>query len=314
MGSRIKTLIEAPDGSGRIAGVNAKRLNEWPFMLDNNPVSGVKVSTNNGMKITMDANGASTPAIVRVSADGPVLIYAIGIETGGACNCTIQIQDGRTPGALMSSAINVSCLFGSQGKPLYLPEALYLDETRALRVMFTDISGQANYARPVFYAAKYTEVQYDPTMARLKERLGQRQYLTMPFFYTFKPSFVAGVAPGMSHVLANATNYEEVTISENHYFELFGIASTSTGAFAMNIVQADNGDSLIDAPNGQNYAVANSVLCGSNNFPFKFHESRLFYPATKLDLTLTDLSGSDNDIAVALIGRAIAVQMETPVG
>lgn len=314
MGSRIKTLIEAPDASGRILGVNKKRLNEYPVLLDNNPSSNVQVATSNGMKIPMLASSPSVPTIIRVSADGPVIVHALGIETLGAATCMLQLQDGRDNTTMMSSAINVACMFGSQGTPLYLPEALYLDERRALTAIFTDISGSANYARPIFHSAKYTEVQADPTMERLKARMGERQYLTMPYFYTFKPSFVQNIPAGMSRVLANATNYEEINIGTDHYFELFGISCTSTGLFGLNIVEADNGDSLIDSINGTNYAVASSCICGNGNFPFKFHESRLFHPNTKLTVTLTDLSGSDNNVAIALIGRIVATQMKQVIG
>lgn len=306
---RIKTLIEASDGSGRIVGVNIKRLNECPFFQINNPLSGVLLNTSNGNAIDMLANSPSTPAILAVSKDGPIMVHALGIERTGACTAFFQLQDGRGTTAMMNAAINAATIFGNNGQPLYLPEALYLDEGRALVATFTDISGSANSARPVLFSAKYTEIQYDPDMVRMKERMGARQYLTMPYMYTFKPDYVSGVPGGMTQLAGGATDYQEINIADNHYFELIAISATATGEFALDIVEAETGDSIIDAPQGLNYALSSRVICGDANFPFKFHEPILFNPSGKLMLTITDLSGATNNVAVTLIGRAIAVSM-----
>lgn len=299
MGSRIPTIIEDAAKTGRIIGVNRARLGEHPFFLLPNKVA----ATNS---ITVSANRSSVPSMMAVSEEGPMLIHALGHQKTGAMTCMLQIMDGQTPTSLMNNAINVGCIFGNNGQPFYFPEALYLDQGRALAARFTDISGSTNAIRPVAFGAKYTKVIYDPTLKLTRKRMQQRQFVACPYFYTIEPTNDDGVPAGASRVSANGTNNEVVNISQTHDFELFKMTFIATSSsFNINVVEAESGESIIDSPGDTNYAVSANIIMGNANFPFVFHEPRLFRGGSKLLVTLTDYSGSQNDIFICFSGRTI---------
>lgn len=301
--SKTKTIIEDPAIRGRVLGVNRARFNEFPFFLLNNGPANTNA-------VSVSANRASAPQLLSVSNEGPVIVHALAHQKTDEMTCMLQIMDGTTPTSLMNNAIHVDCIFGSRGQPLYLPEALMIDNGRALVARFTDISGANNEIWPAAFGAKYTKVINDPTLKMARKRFQNRQYLTMPYFYTITPTNSAGDTVGASVLSALGTNYEEINISQEHNFELMAMSYVSTDPqININIVEAESGESLFDAPADANYAVSAELVMGTGNFPFRFHEPRIFRSGTKLNVTLTDRSNAENAVFLCLIGRSIIKRM-----
>ena len=294
-GARIKTLIETPDGS--IAAVDPRRLAEIPFSLLTNP-------PNNSVAIP--ASSASIQRAMTVSGEGPCEVANFAHEQTGAALVNMQIQDGETVRGLMNGGIHIDTIFGSGQQPYWLPETLYLDELRSLIMTFTDISGAGNAVRPNFSAGRYLSLQIDPYMEKIRKRLEQRQYMAVPYFYTWDQGLVnGGVTVG-----ALATAQFTITVGQSEHFQIHTLTGVQTSInYDINIVDTSRGESIIDAPNNTSRAVSAGLVVGTANFPFRFHTPRLIQIGQQLLVTLTDRSGAPNTIHLTLGGRAITDKM-----
>lgn len=293
---RMPTLIESPRKDGSIIAVNKRRVAEQPyFLLTNSP--------NNSAAIL--ANQSTPMRVCTVSGEGPAQIVSLAHEKTGVALVFLQIQDGQNQRGLMNSSVHIDTIMGTGRQPYPLPEALYIDDLRSLQVTFTDISGAGNAVRMMALCSRFQTQQVDPTLARIRKRMAARQYLSTPYWYTLDGGGIGGgVAVG-----AGATVQDTVTIGQDHHFQLFQMSAVSTGLFDINIVDIARGESLISAPQDVNYAIGSELILGTANFPFKFHEPRLFQTGQKLLVTLTDRSGAPNTIFLTLGGRMVATRM-----
>jgi len=289
---KMPTLIESPRRDGSIVAVNRRRIAEQPyFLLTNVP--------NNSVPIL--ANQSSTVQVMGVSGEGPAQIVSFGHEKTGTARVFLQIQDGRTQRGLMNGACHIDTIMGTGRQPYFLPEALYIDELRSLLVTFTDISAAANAVRFSALCTRFNTQQVDPTLERIRKRMEQRQYLSVPYWYTLDAGPVV--------VGAGLTVQQAITVGQDHHFQIMQMSAVSTGLFDINIVDSQRGESLISAPQDQNYAIGSELILGNANFPYKFHESRLVQTGQRLIVTLTDRSGAPNTVNLTLGGRAIAVRL-----
>lgn len=293
--SKIPTIIDNPDGS--IRAVNLKRLNEMPFHLLSNVPSNV---------MQVPAQGSSQPTIMSISGEGPAQVHGFASENlDNRLLILIQIQDGQSIRALMNRACHVDTIFGNYtpGNRAYpLPEALYVDEQRGIIITATDFSGVANTFRPDFLTARFLSRMADPTMEKVRSRMEQRQYLSLPGFLTLDN--------GKSVVAPGATNEETITVGQDAHFEIFQITASATSPlFDLNLVNLDTGESLVEAPLSQNFAISGNLLTGNAGFPFRFHEPRFCELRSKIGVTLVNRSGAPNTIFLTLGGRSLADRM-----
>lgn len=290
-----QVLISQPNG--KITGVNARRLGHLPFMLLPNPPDN---------KIVVAANQAAAPILMSVSGDGPAQGVALMAVRDRACKISLQVEDGQNTRALMNAPIHLDCIFGTGEnltfKPYRLPEALYLDEGRSIVVFLTNLTAvQANV-----YLGMQCERMLNPVDPQLsaeeeKRRAAERTYRSLPYFYT--------VDGGVITLTASATAQKVVTIDQDNHFQLFQLSATSTGTFTIDILDATTGESIITAPQGRHYEIDSRMLFGTNQFPFRFHQPRMFRAGQKLIVNVTDTSVAGNDIYLAMGGRAIARSM-----
>ncbi len=292
MSQRIPTLIEHPTRDGRIIALNKKRLAAIPYFLLTNP-------PNN--EVSIAANQASPMQIMEVSGEGPAQVVGLKHEKTGDLLVLMQIQDGRTQRGLMNGAVHIDTIMGDNFNPYILPEGLYLDERRSIQVTFTDISGAANTVRVVAETGRFLEQQVDPQMARIRYRMSHQQYLTMPYFYTFDQQ-----AP----TLAVAEERElSITVGQTHHFEIITLSGVQTGPYDIDIIDAEKGQSIITAPQGQNYRVRNGLIIGTGTFPFKLHSPRLIQVGQRLIVRLRNQHTAPNTVHLTLGGRAIALKL-----
>jgi hypothetical protein len=290
---RIPTLVESPRKDGSIIGVNRRRIAEMPyFLMTNTPNNAVVVG----------ANQSSPPQVCTLSGEGPAQIVSFAHQKTGVARVFMQTQDGTTQRGLMNRAVHIDTIMGTGQQPYMLPEALYVDELRSLVVAYTDLSGFANTIRFAGLATRYLHRQYDPTMERIRQRLAERQFLSMPYWYTLDQGSIS--------VAGGATVQQVITIGQDHHFQIMQITGTSTRPYDINIVDPNLGESLFSAPQDQNYAIGSELVVGSANFPFRFHEPRLVRAGQILLVTITDRGGvAPNVINLTLGGRTLALRM-----
>jgi hypothetical protein len=274
---RSQTIFSSKDGS--VMAVNKRRLLEGSFFLMTNP-------PNNELSMgPAGASGGSTiAASLRLSQEGPMQITHMGIKRSRPCKAMLQIQDGTGVRGLMNAPCHVDTLFGNGGQLYPLAEGLYVDEARSLTVVFTNLDKDLakNKVRVAVIGSKYTKLYNDPYLARMKDRMKQKQYLSIPYFYTLEDTTVR-LGP-----LASAQ--KEIIIGSDHHFEIHQISWVSDGPFSLDIVDLTKGESIINAPSGTHYPLQNTLMCGTNQEPYRFHEPILIFSEQRLLLSFQDLS------------------------
>jgi hypothetical protein len=75
------------------------------------------------------------------------------------------------------------------------------------------------------------------------------------------------------------------------------------------MINLTTGKSIVDGPGQNNFELAANLWLGDGNYPFVFPEPILFQNDSKILLNLTDLSGVDNVIDLALHGTLIKTRM-----
>ncbi len=291
---RFPTLIQKQ--GGEILGLNKNRLYETPFFLMPNP-------PNN--EVASAAARSSTEASMRLSGEGPMQLSLLGVNpnTPGGDGVLVRLytRDGNQPVMLSNVPIHIATMFGRGGNMYRLPEALYVDEDRGLAVVFTNLDGgNAAATRICAVGAKYAKLQADPSLKRVKQRLKDSQFDSMPYWY------------GMDQVKAVQTAYQstqyQVTIDGSHNFEIFQFSYSSTGTFSLDIVDLTKNESIIQAPRGTHYEIPNLLLCGNGKHPYRLSEPVIIFGGQRLLVSITDTSGSANTIYLTLGGRALKVR------
>lgn len=294
---KFDSLIILKDG--RVAAVNKKRLYETPFFLLTDPPNNT---------VAVPSSGTSTESAMRVSAEGPLQLTQFGAKdlTGASFEiATIPIlvrlymRDGSGSVPMSNVPIHINTIFGSGGQMYPLPEGLYIDEDRSMMIDFTNNNESDGYnLRVCAVGAKYTQLQQDPTLARVKERLKSSQMLSKPQFY--------GINDGVAVVPPFSELSFQIEIQNDQNFELHQLSAVSTGSFLLNIVDMAKGESIINAPSGANYPLPSELFVGDGRYPYRFHEPILIFGGQHFTVTLVDTSGLENSIYLTLGGVALA--------
>ncbi len=289
---KFDTLISLTDG--RVAAVEKRRLYEYPFFLLTDP-------PNNN--VAVPASGLSKETAMRTSGEGPMQMTQIGVvqdDTHGNVLVRLRMRDGSQQVNISNVPLHINTIAGSGGEMYPLPEGLYIDEDRAMTAEFTDLTGSGTNARICLVGAKYTQLQADPSLARVKERLKASEFLSSPQFY--------GINDGKASLTAYQTAQYTIQVQGGQNFDIHQLSKVSTGDFLINIVDMAKGESIINAPRNGNYPLPSTLFFGDGSYPYRFHEPILTFGGQTLLVTLVDVSGSANDIYITLGGIAYKVR------
>ncbi len=289
----MQTIFAKKDGT--VVGINKKRLYENSFFLNTNPPD------NN---VAIAAGKTSSAVAMRASGEGPMQLTAFGAVRDAehaACLVRLTMRDGSGAIPMSNSPLHIDTVFGPGGQMYHLPEGLYVDEDRALTAMFTDLSGAPNHARITGVGAKYTQLQQDPALVRIKDRLKASQFLSMPYFYTLNNGF--------TDLTGLQSREIQIEIANQHNFEIHQIGFSSTGSFNLNVVDLTKGESIINAPSGANYGIPHLLMCGDTGYPYRFHAPILVFGSQRLLVTLQDTSGAANRIFLTLGGKLVKIRL-----
>ena len=289
--------------TGEVIGINKRRLYETPFFLLTSP------PLNN---IVVPVAGSSPSAAMRVSAEGPMQLTQLGAvldDTHQPVLVRMYMRDGSGADMIMNSPCHIATIFGPGGEMYPLPEGLYIDEERALSVTFSNLGAQTN-VRICAVGAKYSQLEMDPQLRRVKERLAISQFLTSPYFYTFDSGY-ATIPP-------LTTIQVEIEIGAQHNFEIHQLSAVSDGTFNLDIVDLNKGESIINAPRGTHYGLPSTMFLGSGAHPYRLHEPIIIFAGQRLLVTLTDTANAailpppapqGNRVFLTLGGNAIKARM-----
>lgn len=289
---KFRTGISLSDG--RVVGLNKRRLYETPFFLcTDQPANNVLVP----------ASLVSAASGMRVSGEGPMQLTQMGAvrdDDHTPVLVWLYIRDGSGSTKISNVPLHIDTIFGQNGKMYPLPEGLYIDETRSMVASFQNLSALDTHARICLVGAKYSQLQMDPSLARVKERLKTTQFLTTPQFY--------GLNDGTVTLTAYQTAQFGLEINSDANFELHQLSVSSTGTFLLNIEDPASDKSFINAPRNNNYPVPSTLIVGDGQYPYRFHEPPLIFAGQRLLITLVDTSGSSNTVYLTFAGVAIKVR------
>jgi hypothetical protein len=281
------TILSRPDGT--VVGVNQRARDFMPFMITPNaPNTNIVIPAGLGVgEFTM-----------MVSGDGPASVCGLAAERDQACKVLLKQQEGRNIRPLMNGACHIDTIFGTGRTPYPMPQPLFIDELRRLTVTLTDLGTNTNNVRLNALSARATSSEADPTLAKARKRQDFRQFLEIPYWYTFDNGFID---------LTGLTVFEQViTISPDHHFMLSQLSKISTAEFFIDIIDIAKGESLIYAPQGTHYGVSSKLLFGDGNYPYCFLEPVLFQVNQKILLRMSNQAAGVNTVFLTLGGVAVA--------
>lgn len=311
--SRSPSLITREDGE--VLAINPRRLAEIPFFLTTNQPNDL---------VTIPAGQASQPLVGSISGEGPAQVFAFSreilrpptpapgtLQTDAQMRVFLQIQDGPMQRGLMNGAVHVDTIMGSLGLPYRLPEALYLDELRSLIFMFTNLNTTlVNAIRPVAQCSRFLTQLIDDDLTRIRKRMEQKQYLSVPYWYTFDQ--------GPVDVAGGATAQATITVGQDHHFEFSKLSvvvenlnpvPAPAGPWDINIVDVSKGESIIDGPQNVDYPISGDLIFGNAQFPYNMYVPRLVQVGMRLLVTLVNRSADAQRFHLTLGGRALALRM-----
>jgi len=287
----MRTLLTRPDG--RVIGVNNDALLSNPFALTTN-------FPNNS--VALAANGGSNWLAASVSGEGPQYLTSLGASQTGVFRCQLRVFDGQKSMQITSGALHSGAFVGTGLNPYPFPVPLFINDLRRLDVFLTDISNASNTIRLALRASQWKFLQQDPDgVEREQQEIPNR--LAYPFFYCLD---AGQFGVGQTALLGNANGQATITILPSHDFQLFQISGVSTGAFTIDVVDANTGESILNAPGDNHIAQDSALVVGTNLFPFRLNVGRIFKRGQKLLVNLTDTSGNPNNIDLVFGGKACA--------
>lgn len=293
---KFPTIISLKDG--RVAAAEKRRLYEYPFFLCTDPPNNDVAST------TVAGVGQTSPETsMRVSGEGPLQITQLGAvrdATHGAALCQLYMKNGTQQVKASNTPIHIDTIFGQGGQMYPMPEGIYVDEARAMSADFTSLTGGDTLSRICAVGAKYTQLQQDPSLKRVKDRLEATEFLSVPQFY--------GINDGKAVLTKYQTLQFQMQIDGSSNFEIHQLSANSTGDFLLNIVDMAKGESIINAPRNGSYPLPASLFVGDGSFPYRFHEPVLVFAGQTLLITLVDTSGAGNTVYLTLGGVGLKVK------
>lgn len=273
--------------TGKVEGINPNAMLTTPFQLCTNFPNNV---------IALLANQSSNWLSMSVNEDGPMYFSALGAQQAGAFRLQMRIFDGQKTIPLTSGGLHSGAFCGTGLNPYPFPEALLVNEMRRIDVMLTDISGANQNVKLALRGSQWKYPTPDPT-GELRDQASIPNRLAYPMFYC--------TDGGQIQLAGNAAIEATVTILTSHDFFLQQISGVSTGAFSINIQDANSGESIYNQPGDANASQDSALLVGTNIFPFSM-VGRMFKSGQKLIVKLTDTSGNPNNIDLVFGGKACA--------
>lgn len=163
--------------------------------------------------------------------------------------------------------------------PFVLPSPLMVHGGTTLTTQMSDFSGSANSVRLALHGAKIKNGKAPWNDPNIRERV--------PFFMT-----------GRKQVSANSTENINISINFDADFLIHKITGTRDGAALVTIQDAAE-RAWMDAP------VHIDNLIGNGQFPNNLAAKRMVKFGSVINITIQELSGSDNDIDITFIGEKL---------
>lgn len=246
--------------------------------------------------VDIPAGGTTNPIPFPISTEGHYEIFYSMFQALDP-NILINIFDNGTRRNLMSRPIHVATLAGTSERPFIWPETYFLNVTngpRALSVTFTDLSGQDNAIRFVFYGRRFYQNEAPPDVAMKMQRYFEAKERTNVYWLTTNDDITLTAD---QELLGPAAPVFEATDEADT--EIFKMTVINDGAFEFQLREQRNNRTM---SNGFIHVVDG---WGSGLFPFVLQETFLLERNYDVSFEIRDLSGAPNNVFATFTARRL---------
>ncbi len=240
-------------------------------------------------------NGAD--AGVGLPFEARSLIFEDSTQGTANANYKVTLSMLGDTRLLMNRPIHIRNLFGTAQLPALLREPLFIPSQAQLQFA---PSGQllTSTLRPYLSGLQYYTwapafrefPEEKDRMVKLVKKWMERRKYVWPFWLTTNEDVV---------LTANQTASFDANIGDEGHFEIFTAVAVSTGEFSIQVTEVQSGQNLM---NGQ---VTQTAGLGTAQYPMIFPTQYMVPAGLRLRLTLTNLTGSENTVNLAFVGRKI---------
>lgn len=262
--------------------------------------------TTNQPDETISVAGLGISDILSFGVSGNATAEAIafaGDFTNASTDFLVMLMtnDGALDIPLCSNSVHAATIFGTNLNPYRLPESLYIDNERRLKVKLTNLSPLTNDARLAIRATRNAIVTVDPAADLAGLKLREKARLTFPFLYTFDD--------GKADLNAGQTADFAVTTDAEFDFQLYQISGVASGPYDIDVLDANTGESILNAMGDNHFQISDELVVGTAAFPFRLHQPRLYRAAQKMIVRLTNTHPDANTIYITFGGRKLAKRL-----
>lgn len=259
---------------------NPKLIGVTPYIAALDEVSGAN-------SISLSGNGQGTRMISN-GYNGILDLYNLSFSATSP-EFTVFIRNTSKGREYMNRAIHGDTILGTGLLPFVLSTPFILEPSSAINIDFVDLSGASNE----IYLS-FTGNMYQNNSGRSGKMFSDQNKDSLatvtPYFYGFDSGYV--------QLSANGTATGTITIQGNTDFFLERIMQKSTGSFNIEI---QDSASAVRWTSGR--SVRSSALFGDGEDNWLFFPQKFIPRSTQILFTITDTSGSQNDIYLTLAGR-----------
>lgn len=197
---------------------------------------------------------------------------------------TAKLTDFQSNKDFIPNPLSADVVFGTARLPFQMREPIIMQPNAAVRAIFTNNDQAiACYLYPWIVGYQYRTISVAD-----QSRLNERKRYVCPYWLTLGQDSVV--------VPSSSTLELRVKVTMGH-FEGFDIVHSSTGAYTIDIQDAETRQSLSNSP------MRSDVCLGNAQYPYELAESYLIPQGSILNVKLTNLTRSDNTIYFSIHGR-----------
>lgn len=237
--------------------------------------------------ITLSGNGQGTRMISN-GYNGILDLYNLSFSATSP-EFTVFVRNTSRGREYMNRAIHGNTILGTGQLPFVLNSPIILEPSSAINIDFVDLSGSSNEIYVSFSGNLYQN--NSGKSQEMFQRINKNAKATeTPYFYGFDTGYI--------QLGANSTATGTITIQGNTDFFLERIMQSSTGSFNIQIQDSSNSVRWTSGTN-----VRSSALFGNGTDHWLFFPLKFLPRKTQIFVTLTDTSGSTNNIYLTLAGK-----------
>lgn len=227
------------------------------------------------------------------------VVFEDSTDTTDLADFTVDIRGVGDAIRYMNAPVHIRNLAGTAQYPAILREQLFVPSGFSIQMLVEKITGGATTMR--FYFAGSNFYPWGPDLDAYPEGSEALKKLVNRWMLRRKYVTPYWLSPDLSplNFIGNDVQNALCKIGDDGHFEAFAIVAVSTGDFSIEIQDVRSKRQIMNA------AISKNAGIGTAQKPTLFAVPYLMPSDSKLNLKVTDLSGTTNKVWITLQGRKI---------